>query len=384
MSNNKNVFDREKLRCDLKTWQGIEYSSFGVLSIVGLSKIQLKYSKYADAKIYYVTKGMYFLFYNDLSRNTFYKKYSELRKDLKNPRMNVSIYQVFSDEEPKPKELIEQALKLIQVNEYNKNMNGSVLELLNELEKQKYEVYLQPKQDYQNSTIIGAEALIRYRLDDKILPPSYFIAELEHKGLIYYIDIYVFEKVCQLIARWQKEKREIYPISLNFSKTTLLNAELIEEMNKIADQYRIDHSLIEIEITESLGNIGKELLQEVGKSIDMNGYRLSLDDFGVEYSNAIVLAMLPFKSLKLDKCISRDMLKNQKLQIIIKEIVILCDKLGIQLIAEGIENEEQFLLMKKMGCQKIQGYYLSRPLDIVSYESRFNQKENKEINEYGG
>lgn len=64
--------------------------------------------------------------------------------------------------------------------------------------------------------------------------------------------------------------------------------------------------------------------------------------------------------------------------------MILCDKLGIQLIAEGIENEEQFLLMKKMGCQKIQGYYLSRPLDIVSYESRFNQKENKEINEYGG
>lgn len=383
MSNNKDVFDREKLKYDLKNWQGIEYSSFGVLSILGLKKNQLKYNKYSNAKIYYVTKDMCFMFYKDLSRNTFYERYSELSNDLKNPQMRVSIYQVFSDEEPKPKEMIEQVLKLIQVNEYSRNMSSSVLELLNDLENQKYEVYLQPKKDYQNSKIIGAEALIRYRLDDKILPPSCFIAELEHEGLIYYIDIYVFEKVCQLIAKWQKEKRKVYPISLNFSKTTLLNVELIEKMNKIADHYLIDHTLIEIEITESLGSIGMQLLQEVGKSIDQNGYRLSLDDFGVEYSNAIVLAMLPFKSLKLDKCISRDMLKNQKLQIIIEEIVSLCEKLGIQLIAEGIENEEQFLLMKQMGCQKIQGYYLSKPLDIESYESRFNRAENKEILENG-
>lgn len=383
MSNDKDVFDREKLKCDLKKWQGMEYSSFGVFSIIGMGTLRLIYNRYPDAKIYYVNKHMCFMFYYDLSRSTFYEKYAALRNDFKKPQRKVSVYQVFSDEEPKPKEMIEQVLKLTQVNEYSKNMSGSVLELLNDLEQQRYEVYLQPKMDYETSKIIGAEALIRYRLNDRIFPPSYFITELEQKGLIYYIDIFVFEKVCQLLARWQKENRKIYPISLNFSKITLLNAELIEEMNKIADQYLIDRILIEIEITESLGSIGKELLQEVGKSIDSNGYRLSLDDFGVEYSNAIVLAMLPFKSLKLDKCISRDMLKNQKLQIIIKEIVILCEKLGIQLIAEGIENEEQFLLMKNMGCQKIQGYYLSEPVDIATYESKFNHKENKETVENG-
>lgn len=147
-----------------------------------------------------------------------------------------------------------------------------------------------------------------------------------------------------------------------------MHEDLIKTMNRIQNRYGVSKEYIEIEITESVEMMDKEKLKEIGSQIAENGYRLSLDDFGVSFSNISILSILKFNTLKIDRSIVEDICQNERLQIIIKGLIEVCHMLGIEVIAEGIETKKQMKTLFYLGCDSIQGYLIGRPISEDAYE----------------
>ena len=243
------------------------------------------------------------------------------------------------------------------------------LQLLEGLKENRFEVYYQPKIGLNSQSGLHAEALIRYKDEDgKIVPPSVFVPQLESMKLIHHIDLFVFEKVIQKLEEW---KNENIMISLNFSRNTLLYDDVLVRMSEIMSNYHVNKNKIEIEITESVGSEDEEKVAGIAMNIHDMGYKLSLDDFGSQYSNVSILAKLPFDTLKLDKSIVDHMIDNSRNSIIVEEFLRTCKKLGIDSVAEGIETEEQEEILSRLGCDLGQGYLFDKPLSEDNFEKKY-------------
>lgn len=226
-----------------------------------------------------------------------------------------------------------------------------------------FRVFLQPKADVDTGKICGAEALVRLHYKDKgIVPPGRFLPAIEQAGLIRYIDLFILESVCRIMKEWMEKGWQPFPISLNYSRITILEPDILYETDEIVERYGIDKSLIEIEITESIGSIDNASLKSIVNRFAESGYRIALDDYGAEYSNVYILYSLRLNTLKLDRRIINDVYHDIKARIIVENIIDLCKKFRIQCVAEGVETKEHLEVLKEMSCDVIQGYYLNKPL----------------------
>ena len=238
-------------------------------------------------------------------------------------------------------------------------------------------VYLQPKFDINKEKIKGAEALIRwnYKKSD-FLPPSRFIPFFEKDGTIGKIDDIVLNKVCEAFARWKKEGKALYPISVNLSRNRLYDENIIEHLIGIVDKYGIDHSLIDFELTESATYDDTEHMIQILNELRANGFQISMDDFGTGYSSFSLLTEMPLDTLKLDKSfvdkVGGDSDKEQDVAVI-RHIVSLAKELKFICLAEGAEKKSQVDKLRDLGCDVIQGYYYSKPIPINEYESNYLQ-----------
>lgn len=255
--------------------------------------------------------------------------------------------------------------------------NDSILQiadkkiLVEQIRNGRFEVYLQPKVDF-NRNIIGGEALIRYHdQQGNIIMPNEFIHSLEESRNIRYIDFFVFETICQLLERWKKEGVMLKPISVNFSRYTLRIPEYIDILNEIWERYDVEKTLLEIEIIENDENLDNEFLISIIDKIKKAGFSISIDDFGARYSNMALFINADLDTLKVDKSLMDDMDKNERSQMLIKALVQICHNLDMRLIAEGVENESQFVLLQELGCDGVQGFLISKPIQIKQYEERF-------------
>lgn len=255
--------------------------------------------------------------------------------------------------------------------------NDSILQiadkkiLVEQIRNGRFEVYLQPKVDF-NRNIIGGEALIRYHdQQGNIIMPNEFIHSLEESRNIRYIDFFVFETICQLLERWKKEGVMLKPISVNFSRYTLRIPEYIDILNEIWERYDVEKTLLEIEIIENDENLDNEFLISIIDKIKKAGFSISIDDFGARYSNMALFINADLDTLKVDKSLMDDMDKNERSQMLIKALVQICHNLDMRLIAEGVENESQFALLQELGCDGVQGFLISKPIKIKQYEERF-------------
>ncbi|EHJ7843741.1 MAG: EAL domain-containing protein [[Clostridium] innocuum] len=345
---------------DINLWNNCPIDTMGVMAVrIDQSPAVFEYTR--NRYIYELYKDFYLIVFIDIE----WKDFEALCK--KQTVKQAPIYSTFSNDDPDAQQLIMQVMKQLQVN--RKDADHTMNHVLMDIKNGCYRMYLQPKMDIGHNTIVGAEALVRYCNEDGIiLPPAKFISQLEDQGMIFHIDLFIFEEVCKQLRNWKQKGKELLPISLNFSRITLLNDHLIWKMNEIQHQYGVDRKLIEIEITESVGEMDQRLLKKIGMQISNHGYRLSLDDFGVRYSNVALLSLLPFHTLKLDKGIVQELEENKKLQIIIEDLIQLCKRLEIDFIAEGIETMAQKELLKELGCTKIQGYLVNRPISVADYE----------------
>lgn len=245
-------------------------------------------------------------------------------------------------------------------------------QLIETLENQQFVIFLQAKYDNQLDKVVGAEALIRY-VDKEygVLSPSKYIDRLEKLKLIRYIDIYVFEETCKILQTWQNQGKELPTISLNFSRMTLAEQDLLENLETIFNQYSIPKRKLEIEITESYEDVGKTLIYQNARKLHEAGYAISLDDFGTKYTNLTILSDIAVDILKIDKSLIHSLVNSQRKQLILKNIISMCKDLKITVIAEGVETKEQEEILKQLDCHLIQGYLYSKPIPVSDFEEKY-------------
>ncbi len=236
----------------------------------------------------------------------------------------------------------------------------AVDELVYAIKNNQLLVYLQPIYDTDTKKISGAEALVRMKKDNKIVPAGKFITTAQKEGLISLIDKYVINEVCLLIEKFKKEHVDFKKIAVNVSRETLEDEDSIEYYKEVFKKHGVDNGDIELEITERNNNESEiESLKSSIKHLEKN-FNLSLDDFGTGYSTLSMISEYNIKTLKIDRSfISNDIEKNKK---IIKYLILLAKELGIDTVAEGVESKEQYNYLKKVGCKKIQGYYFAQAL----------------------
>lgn len=240
------------------------------------------------------------------------------------------------------------------------------------LKEGRFIVYLQPKISFTKRKVSGAEALVRYRSEEgTVIVPAQFLPVLEDARLIGQLDFFVFDFICAKLSEWSKADRQIVPISVNFSRYTLAEQDFLTQFKEVFGKYSIDKSWVVIEITESVKGVEGMNLLTLIDGIREAGFAISIDDFGVDYANLSLFTSANFDELKLDKSLVDNVVANQKTQMIIESVVDICHRMDIRVVAEGVETEEQFGILKRNGCEQAQGYLISRPVPIEEYEERF-------------
>ena len=232
------------------------------------------------------------------------------------------------------------------------------------LHEDRFTLHFQPQVALDAENIVGVEALIRWH-DDELgfVPPDEFIPVAEESTSILAIDAWVVRHVCKAIARWQQENLPPLRVAVNLSRVGLGSRDNMEKLIAIIQESGIDPGRLEFEITESallenehssLQNLS--LLKELGCSV-------AIDDFGTGYSSLSNMRHFSFDKIKIDKSFIDNILINKSDLAIVKSTIALAHNLEAVVVAEGIEEKEQALLLKRLGCEQIQGYYYYKPCD---------------------
>lgn len=234
------------------------------------------------------------------------------------------------------------------------------------LMKKEFKVYYQPKIYTNTEKLYGAEALVRWEHNGEIIPPNKFIPLFEKNRFILNLDIYIFERVCQDMKMWKEKYRKEPIISVNVSRQHFMDEHFLEKYLLIAAKYGINVNNIDLEITESATvNDGIDIL-EIMKKMKQLGFIVSIDDFGTGYSSLSMLQDMPVDIIKIDKSFVDLIGKNDKN--IIDYILNIAKELKLKTIAEGVETKEQKEYLLNKGCDIIQGYYYSKPLQEEDFE----------------
>ena len=247
--------------------------------------------------------------------------------------------------------------------------------LREEISRNQFVVYLQPKISSADRMAVGAEALIRYQSrDGSLVLPGNFLPLLEESQTVSQIDFFVFEFICSKIKEWSREGKKGFPVSVNFSRYSLIQPHFIERLLSICEKYEISPRYLEIEITETVRSIDNIDIGVLIENLREAGFIVTIDDFGTEYANLALLSAVEFDVLKLDKSMVDDVVNNTKARAIVGSIVELGRKMGIQIVAEGIETEEQLAVLRACGVELAQGFLFSKPISVNEYEKRYLDK----------
>lgn len=231
------------------------------------------------------------------------------------------------------------------------------------VEKGYLKVFYQPVVWAENGKLCGAEALARW--DDPeygLLAPTAFVPILEEYHQIHKLDLYVMEQVCKDLYEAYEERRPIVPISINISRLDFELIDPVERLDRLIQKYNIDKGDLHVEITESALSASDNKLQNAMDAFRTKGYALWLDDFGSGYSGLNVLKDFNFDMMKIDMMFLKKFSENEKTQPILSSIVALANKIGMQTLTEGVETEEAYEFLKKIGCQRLQGYLFGKPM----------------------
>lgn len=238
-------------------------------------------------------------------------------------------------------------------------------EMENALETGQFNVYLQPKVRISDAKIVGAEALVRWIHPEKgIIPPNEFIPVFEKNGFIQKLDHYMHRQVCALIRKWIDMRLEPVPISANVSQV-YLNTSLPEKILEVINEYDIPIDLFQIEITESYENRQVEICIDEFKK---RGFTLLMDDFGSGYSSLNTLSNTRFDVIKLDRGFLGSYLLNDRCKKVVTHTIAMANDIGLGLVAEGVETQEQAVFLDDSGCKCAQGFLYSRPIPVTDFE----------------
>ncbi|WP_291651039.1 EAL domain-containing protein [Clostridium sp.] len=258
------------------------------------------------------------------------------------------------------------------------------LDFKNALINDEFDIYIQPKYNLKNESIVGAECLVRWNSKSKgVISPEKFIYILEKDKSIIELDFYILNEAFKIINRWSSNGLKLIPISVNISRITLIEDDtFITRLNYLIKKYNIDTKYLEIELTERIMLRETSKIVSVIKKIRDLGIKVSLDDFGAGYSSLNILKNLPVDAIKLDKLFLDKKDISEKGKIVIENIINMARALGLEVVAEGVEYFEQAKILKSIGCEIVQGYLYGRPMSISEFEQleTFNKNDYIKLN----
>lgn len=240
------------------------------------------------------------------------------------------------------------------------------------LENDEFQVYLQPKVELSTGRLVGAEALVRWiHPEFGFMSPAEFIPVFEKNGFISNMDFYVWEKTCELMERWKSGGGDCVPISVNVSRIDVYNTDLPVIFADLIKRHRLSQGDLHLEITESAYVEDSLQIVSAVNKLKSQGFAIEMDDFGTGYSSLNILSELPINTLKMDLGFLKPGENADLRKTIMRFVIQLAEELHLQVIAEGVETEEQANLLKEMGCRYGQGYYYGRPMPPEEFASRY-------------
>lgn len=249
--------------------------------------------------------------------------------------------------------------------------------IINGFEKNEFKMYLQFIVDNKTKKIVSAEALSRWDSKDKgLITPGKYIKNMERAGLISRHDFNMFELACRQLEKWRDTEYKHISISCNFTRITLSEENFIDKLTMISNSYSFDKSRLSIEITEDAIEKDRETATENVRKCKELGFRVYLDDLGSGYTSLANLCDYPIDVVKIDRDIllKTDTPRGKDL---FSGIIALAHSLGIKVICEGVETEEQNTLVALTDCDYIQGWFFSKPIPLEECESFINRNDNK-------
>ena len=234
--------------------------------------------------------------------------------------------------------------------------------LLQEFRDSTFIPYLQPLYSIQYNRVYGAEVLVR-KIDPhgNIQAPVEFIDVMEREHMISMVDFTMLRQACELIQKWKPVWPDIV-LNVNFSRNTLMEPDFLERIDQILSETGADPAQLIFEITESSQNIQLESLYSLLDEVKQRGISLAIDDLGTEASCLEMLYLPQISVAKIDKGLIDKAEHIDREQLVIKHVVDLCHDLNMRCVAEGIETDSQIELLKKLGCDKLQGYKIGKPM----------------------
>ena len=248
------------------------------------------------------------------------------------------------------------------------------------LADKQFQVYFQPKYNIRGDkpVLSSAEALVRWSHPTLgMISPGKFIPLFEEDGLIAQLDEFVWRRSAEIIADWKKRLGISVPVSVNLSRAEMYDPGLIDTMEKITGDNGITSKDLYLEITESAYVSDSDQIVERVKTLRDHGFFIEMDDFGSGYSSLNMISELPIDALKLDMMFIRSAFDKHNDTRMISIVIDIADYLGVPVIAEGVETEEQYLALKKLGCAIIQGYYFSKPVPAGEFEKFLLEKKGE-------
>lgn len=245
------------------------------------------------------------------------------------------------------------------------------------LEQGEFTVFMQPQVCLADRRLHGAEALIRWQIPDgKMVYPDEFIPLFEQNGFIRELDLFVLDTVCAWIRRRLDEGKKVPPISINQSKALFFQDNYVKTVLGIAERHNVPARLLHVEVTESMAWLDEEAFIRTLEALRRAGIGLSLDDFGKGYSSLAMLHSFGFDTIKLDRAfLAPGQEKQRSVWIIISSLVDMARRLGIEILCEGVETEDQLQKLLVSHCKYGQGYLFSPPMNLDAFDAYVDAHE---------
>lgn len=243
----------------------------------------------------------------------------------------------------------------------------SLAEVMAGVESKQIELFLQPKVKMQSGLIVGAEALARWRHPQfGLIFPDEFIPQLERSGNMEALTFMMLEKTAQMCKSLQ-EKGMVLDMSVNLSVSSLNDTSLAERITDVVWRAGIEPQRIILEVTESAAMTSvPETLENLAR-LRMRGFGLSIDDYGTGFSSMQQLTRVPFTELKIDKSFVSDSQLNSASRVVVESSIDMAGKLHVKSVAEGVETQAEWDMLRGMNCDVIQGYFIAKPMDCAAF-----------------
>jgi len=249
-------------------------------------------------------------------------------------------------------------------------------DLRHAIERKEFEIYYQPIVNLDDGAVSGFEALVRWNHPKHgLISPSDFIPVSESTDLIVPLTLMILQESCRQVGEWSKDaqNRSLF-VSVNLSGKHFDHPDLVEQIKDVLDETRFDPTCLKLEITETAVMENAETAISMLKSIKELGVKISIDDFGTGYSSLSYLHKFPIDTLKIDRSFVNSIDDGSENEEIVRTIVALAKALNLTVVAEGIENVNQFQYLSMLGCESGQGYLFSRPLPATEIVKLINDE----------